>query len=216
LVRAPGRAPARALAAVPAEAHRQVLVVADFPQVLGDELGERNLVQLVVLAGREPGLDRGGGLLGQLGEHVVGAQQGQGGRHDLAAGQLLGGQRPVVRQFYPRHRCLIRGRARDVEGELEQPGRGEPQRELSPERVHLRPVGVPPCGQGLLVLVRLARRRHEHPHQQLARRDRRVVAVLQQLGPLHRANQETLPQLVIDDPFDLVKLAPLHDGLHPR
>ena len=79
-----------------------MLVVADFPQVLGDQLGQRDLVQVVVLAGREPGLDRGGGLLGQVGEHVVGPQQGQGRRHDLAAGQLLRGQRPVVRHLDPR------------------------------------------------------------------------------------------------------------------
>ena len=42
-------------------------------------------------------LDRGGGLLGLLGEHVVGPQQRQRLGHDLAPGQLLGGQRPVVR-----------------------------------------------------------------------------------------------------------------------
>ena len=52
--------------------------------------------------------------------------------------------------------------------------------------------------------------RHEHPHQQLTRFDHRVVAVLQQHGPFHRADQETLPQFVIDNPFDLVTLGPFH------
>ena len=187
-----------------------MLVLADFPQVAGEAFGERDLVQVVVLAGREPGLDRGGGLLGQLGEHVVGAQQGQGRGHDLAPGHLLGGQRPVVRHRDPR--C---SRVGVVEGELEQPGRGQPQRELAAELIHPRLVGVLPRGQGLLVVLRPIRRRDEHPHQQLSRLDRRVVAVLQQHGPLHRAGEETLPQLVIDNPFDLVKLGLFHGGSIP-
>jgi hypothetical protein len=41
-----------------------VLVVAGFLQVAGDQLGERDLVQVVVLACREPDLDRGGGAVG--------------------------------------------------------------------------------------------------------------------------------------------------------
>jgi hypothetical protein len=46
--------------------------------VASDQFGERDLVQVVVFAGRQSGLDRGGGLLGDLGEDVVGAQQRQG------------------------------------------------------------------------------------------------------------------------------------------
>ena len=51
---------------------------------------------------------------------------------------------------------------------------------------------------------------------QLTRLDRRVVAVLQQHGPLHRAGRKRSLSLVIDNPFDLVKLGPFHGGLHPR
>ena len=193
-----------------AEHHAQVPVVGDLLQVAGEQLGEGDLVQVVVLAGLQPRLDRGGGLLGLLREHVVGPQQLQRLGHDLAPGQLLGGQRPVVRHLDP-----WRSGVGDVEGELEQPGRREPQRELPPELVHPRLVGVPPPGEGLVVVFRPVRRRYEHPHQQLTRFDHRVVAVLQQHGPLHRADQETLPQLVIDNPFDLVKLGPFHGASTP-
>ena len=192
-----------------AEPHAQVLIPGDLLQVAGEQLGQGDLVQVVVLAGLQPRLDRRGGLVGLIGEHVVGAQQGQGGGHDLAPGQLLGGQRPVVRHADPR-------RAGFGEGELEQPGRGEPQRQLPPEPVHPRLVGALPRGQGPLVVLRAVRRRYEHPHQQLTRLDRRVVAVLQQHGPLHRAREEALPQFVVDNPFDLVKLGPFHGRLHPR
>ena len=101
-----------------AEHHAQVPVVGDLLQVAGEQLGEGDLVQVVVLAGLQPRLDRGGGLLGLLGEHVVGPQQLQRLGHDLAPGQLLGGQRPVVRHLDP-----WRSGVGDVEGELEQPGR---------------------------------------------------------------------------------------------
>ena len=50
----------------------------------------------------------------------------------------------------------------------------------------------------------------EHPHHELARLDRRVVAVLQQHGPLHRPGAETLLHLVVDDPFDHGLLGPFH------
>ena len=72
-----------------------------------------------------------------------------------------------------------------------------------------------PRGEGLLVVFRPVRRRYEHPHQQLTRFDHRVVAVLQQHGPLHRAGEEALPQLVIDNPLDLIKLAPFHGASIP-
>ena len=49
----------------------------------------------------------------------------------------------------------------------------------------------------------------------LTRLDRRVVAVLQQHGSLHRAREEPRPQLVIDNPFDLIKLAPFHGASTP-
>ena len=71
-------------------------------------------------------------------------------------------------------------------------------------------MGLLPRGQARLV-VRL----DEHPYHQLARRDRRVVAVLQQHGPPHRARGETLLHLVVDDPFDHGLLGPFHGGLHP-
>jgi hypothetical protein len=48
-----------------------VLVPGDFLQVRGQQLGERDLVQVVVLAGRQPGLYRGGRLLGDVREDVV-------------------------------------------------------------------------------------------------------------------------------------------------
>ena len=76
-------------------------------------------------------------------------------------------------------------------------------------------MGVLPLGQGLIVVFLPVRRRYEHPHQQLTRFDRRVVAVLQQHGPLYRADQETLSQLVIDNPFDLVTLGPFHRASTP-
>jgi hypothetical protein len=41
-----------------------VLVPGDLLQVTGDPVGERDLVQAVVLAGLQPRLDRGGGPLG--------------------------------------------------------------------------------------------------------------------------------------------------------
>ena len=58
--------------------------------------------------------------------------------------------------------------------------------------------------------ARPVRRLDEHPHHELARLDRRVVAVLQQHGPPHRARGETLPHLVVDDPFDHGLLGPFH------
>ena len=194
-----------------AQPHPQVLVPGNFLQVAGQQLGERDLVQVVVLAGRQPGLHRGGGLLGDLGEHVVGAQQRQGGGHDLAAGHLLGGQRAVVRHRDPRH-----GLPGIVEGELEQPGRGQPQRELTPHGVHPRPVGLLPGGQGLFVVRRLLRLRDEHPDHQLPRLDGRVVAVLQHHGPLHRARAEPLLHSAVDDPFEPILVCPFHGASHPR
>jgi hypothetical protein len=105
-----------------AEPHPQVLVGADLEEVAGEPVGERDLVQVVVLAGGQPRLDRGGGPLGTLGEHVIGAQQPQRGSHDLGYRRLLGGQRAVVRHRDPGSRG-----AGVVEGELQEPGRGEPQ-----------------------------------------------------------------------------------------
>ena len=57
-----------------AEPDGQVLVLADLAQMAGEQIGERDLVQVVILAGRQPRLDRDRGLLGELREHVVGAQ----------------------------------------------------------------------------------------------------------------------------------------------
>jgi Domain of unknown function (DUF1707) len=71
------------------EHQRQVPVTGNLPQLPGDQLGERDLVQLVVLARRQPGLNRGGGLLGQLREHVAGPHQRQGPGHDLPPRQPL-------------------------------------------------------------------------------------------------------------------------------
>ena len=185
-----------------AEHHAQVPVPGDLLQVAGQPLGQGDLVQVVVLAGLQPRLDRGGGLPGLLGEHVVGPQQLQGLGHDLAPGQLLGRQRPVVRHADRRRTGLV---ARRIDGELEQPRRGQPQRELAPEVVDPFLVSALPRGQ-----ARLVRRLDEHPHHELARLDRRVVAVLQQHGPPHRARGETLPHLVVDDPFDHGLLGPFH------
>jgi hypothetical protein len=67
-------------------------------------------------------------------------------------------------------------------------------------------------GQGRRVLPRLARRRQEHPHQQLIGLDRRVVAVLQQHGPLHDAAAESLSQLTVDGPLDSARLGVVHRG----
>ena len=186
-----------------AEHHAQVPVVGDLLQVAGEQLGEGDLVQVVVLAGLQPRLDHGGGPLGLVGEHVVGPQQLQRLGHDLAPGQLLGGQRPVVGHADPRRAGL-------GEGELEQPGRGQPQRKLPPDRVDPRLVGVLPRGQRLL--RRPVRGRDEHPHHQLSPFDGRVVAVLQQHGPLHRADAEPLLHLVVDNSFDHGLLGLIHDA----
>ncbi len=58
--------------------------------------------------------------------------------------------------------------------------------------------------------TRLVRRLDEHPHQELARLDRRVVAVLQQHGPLHRPGAEALLHLVVDDSFHHGLPGPFH------
>ena len=102
-----------------------------------------------------------------------------------------------------------------VEGELEQPGGGQPQRELAPDLFHPGPVGVLPGGQGPLVVGRLVGRRDEHPDHQLSRLDGRVVAVLKQHGPPHRLAGEPLLQLVVDDALDLLFLCPFHGASHP-
>src|SRR6516225_10626557 len=52
----------------------QVLVVADLLHLAGEPFGERLLVEVVVLASGEPGLDRRGGLPGEARGHVVPAQ----------------------------------------------------------------------------------------------------------------------------------------------
>src|ERR1700733_6101767 len=80
----PGTRPSRQWS--PAEPHPQVLVAAGFLQVAGEQLGEGDLVQVVVLAGREPRLDGRRDLLGQLREHVVLPQQRQRPGHDVRAG----------------------------------------------------------------------------------------------------------------------------------
>ena len=170
-----------------------------------------DLVQVVVLAGLQPRLDRGGGLLGLLGEHVVGPQQLQRLGHDLAPGQLLGGQRPVVRHLDPWRRGVG-----DVEGELEQPGRREPQRELPPELVHprlVRPATRRGPGRSLPAEVWRA-----GTNTRTSSRPGSITGsspCCSSFGPLHRADQETLPQLVIDYPFDLVKLGPFHGASTP-
>jgi hypothetical protein len=173
--------------AAAAEAHLQVLVVADFLQVGGEQLGEGDLVQVVVLAGLQPGLHRDGGLLGELGEHVVGPEQGEGGGDDLAPRHLFVRERAVVRQADPGYLG-----AGDVEGELEHLGRGEPQRQFATHLLHPRPVGLFPLGQGSLVLRGCPGSRDEDPDQELSPLDRGVVAVLQDHGPLHRSGPEAL------------------------
>ena len=134
-----------------AEPHRQVLVAAGLLQVAGEQVGERDLVQVVVFAGRKPRLDGGGDLPGQLGEHVVLAQQRQRLRHDLPAGQLLGGQRAVIGQ-------ADHGGIRRVRGELEQPGRRQPQGQLPAQFFHPLPVRGGPLGQ-------VFRRGDKHSHR---------------------------------------------------
>ena len=69
-----------------AEHHAQVPVTGDFLQLAGEQLGQGDLVQVVVLAGLQPRLDRRGGLLGLVREHVVGPQQLHGPGHDLPPG----------------------------------------------------------------------------------------------------------------------------------
>jgi hypothetical protein len=105
-----------------ARQHPQVPVGADLLEVAGEQLGEDDLVQVVVLAGRHPRLDRRGGLVGALGEHVMLPQQREGGGHDLAARRRLVSRRAVVRHHDPRG-----GGAGVVEGELEQRGRRQPR-----------------------------------------------------------------------------------------
>jgi hypothetical protein len=104
--------------------HPQVLVGAGLRQLGGEPLGEGLLVEAVVFAGGQPRLDRGGGLLGAVGKHVGRAQHGESGFHELARGQGLGGQRGVIRHGDPGHGT---GVACAIDGELKQPGRGEPQ-----------------------------------------------------------------------------------------
>ena len=193
-----------------AQPQPEVLVSGLVLQVPGHQLGERDLVQVVVLPGRQPGLDRGGGPLGDLGKHVVGAQQRQGRGHDLPAGHLLRTQRAVVRHADPR-----RIRPGVVEGELQQPGRRQPQRKLAPHLIHPGLMGFLPLSQGLLVAGRLARRRDEHPDHQLSRPDRRVIAMVQQHGPLHRSRGEPILYRVVDDPLDLILRCPFHGASHP-
>ena len=191
---------------VRARPHPQVLVVADLVQVAGEQLGQRRLVQVVVLARRQPRLDGGRGPLGDLGEHVVGAQQLKRGGDDLAAGHRLA----VIRQLDPRG-----GGVGVIEGELQQPGLGQPGGQLPAERRQPRPVRVLERGQGLLVLRPLARRRDEHPHHELAGLDGRVVVVLEEDRAQHRAVGESLPQLAVDDPLDPARLGLVHLRLRP-
>jgi hypothetical protein len=127
-----------------AEHHAEVPVPGDLLQVRGQPLGQGDLVQVVVLAGLQPRLDRGGGPPRLVREHVVGPQQLHRLGHDLASGQLLGRQRPVVRHADPRRAGLV---ARRIDGELEQPGRGQPQRKLAPDRVDPLLVSALPRGQ---------------------------------------------------------------------
>jgi hypothetical protein len=163
-----------------------VLVAAGLLQVGGEQLGERDLIQVVVLPGRQPRLDRGGDLPGQFREHVVRAQLRQRLHHDVPAGRLLGGQRAVIRQ-------ADHGGARRVGGELEQPRRRQPQRQLPAQLGHPLPVRVRPRGHVL-------RRRDEHPDRQPAR----LIAVPQQLGPCHRAVREQVLDPMIDNPCYLL------------
>jgi hypothetical protein len=75
-----------------------------------------------------------------------------------------------------------------------------------------RLVSIGPHGQGLLVVGRLVRRRDEHPDHQLPRWDGWVVAVLEQRGPLHRAREEPLLHLMVDDSLELLFLRPFHSA----
>ena len=77
--------------------------------------------------------------------------------------------------------------------------------ESSRRNVSIPPWCALPRGQ-----TRLVRRLDEHPHQELARLDRRVVAVLQQNGPLHRPGAEALLHLVVDDSFHHGLPGPFH------
>jgi hypothetical protein len=116
-------------------------------------LCERSLFEVVVFAGGEPRLDRAGGLLGTVGEHVARAQQREGGFHDLAPGHWLVRQRGVGWHRDPGSGSGIAG---VVDGELQQPGDRKPQRELVPQPPHSRLVGVLPRIQGPLVVLRRA------------------------------------------------------------
>jgi hypothetical protein len=177
---APGIAAPRA--ADPPEPHPQVLVTGCLLQVAGEQLGERDLVQVVVFPGRQPCLDSGGDLLGQLREHIVLAQQRQSPHDDVPAGQLLGGQRTVIRHAYHRSR-------RRVGGELQQPGRRQPQRQLPPQLFHPLPVHGSPRSQ-------IFRCGGKHPDRQLAR----IIAVPKQLGPRHRALRKQFLDAMVKNP----------------
>src|ERR1019366_4170567 len=95
-------------------------------------VGERDHVQVVVLADGQPRLDRGRGLLGTLGKHITGVQQRERGRHDLASGQPLSGQRATSRIMIGGVTALVLWKANSSS----QAG-GEPQCEFPPDLLHL-------------------------------------------------------------------------------
>ena len=182
----------------------QVLVRADLVELAGEPFGERGLVQVVVLPGGQPGLDRGGGLLGPVGEHVTGAQQRDGRLHGLVRGQRLLGERRVVRQA---HRG--RGVPRVRDGEFQHLGRGKPQRKLAAQPLHAVLVGPRPVIEGPLRIFRRRRAVDVHPDQQVVR----LIAVLQHSDPLYCASREARSDFAIDEVLQAVEFGPLHYGL---
>jgi hypothetical protein len=102
---------------------------------------------------------------------------------------------------------------RGVEGEFQYPDLAELPYQVARELLHPRQVGVHERLQGPLVVLGTVRF-GDYPDPQVPRLDFRVVAVLQQHDPAHRAG-ETCLDLAIDLAFDRIQHIPARPGL-PR
>jgi hypothetical protein len=186
-----------------------VLIRAGLVQLGREELRERGVVEPVVLPGGEPRLERRGGLLAGVGEHVAGPQLPRDRLHDVGHRQRLVQQRRIIS-----HRDPGRGprSAGVLDSELQQPRRRQPQRQLAAQPPHPGPMRLGPRLQGGLGPgVRV--RRDEHPDQQLVRSDGRVLAVLQQGDSRDRVGPEPGPHLALNGPLQALRLSLIHGRL---
>jgi hypothetical protein len=101
----------------------KVLVGADLVEMIGEPAGERVQIEFVILPGGEADLDGRRGPFGDIGEDVIGAEQPERDGHGLTRGQVLIGEGVIVVQLDGRGAGVI-------EGELQQPCRRKPQRQL--------------------------------------------------------------------------------------